>query len=264
MADRRPGRPERRRALPVERWGGAGGPRVLLVHGLTSSAATWSTVAERVAATGAEVVAPDLPGHGAAAQVGGFALRDMADDLLDVPIPGPAWDVVVGHSLGGVLAVLAGAARSGWTRALLLLDPVLALPRDRSAVLEGVLGELFDLDPLALQRDHPSWSPRDVVEKAHAARQVREATVRAILTQPIDWDFRALVPSAASTVSVLAADPAVEDPALPWADVERLRRRHVHAETVAGAGHSIHRDRPDVVLAEIARLLRSAQGGTSD
>ncbi len=81
-------------------------PVVLLVHGITSSSATWDPVMSLLAEQ-AHVVAPDLYGHGlsdvpgADFSLGGFAtqLRDLMDTL------GHDRATVVGHSLGGGVAM---------------------------------------------------------------------------------------------------------------------------------------------------------------
>lgn len=85
---------------------GGSGPAVLLVHGITSSAATWRR-AVRYLGEGHTVIAPDLPGHGESANpagdysLGAYAasLRDLLA-LLDVPRV-----TLVGHSLGGGIAL---------------------------------------------------------------------------------------------------------------------------------------------------------------
>ena len=82
------------------------GPAVLLVHGLMSSSATWSSQFDRLAGR-YRVIAPDLFGHGASAKPAGdyslsahaATLRDLLDELQ---IPGAT---VVGHSLGGGIAL---------------------------------------------------------------------------------------------------------------------------------------------------------------
>ncbi len=81
-------------------------PVVLLVHGLTSSSATWEPV---MAALGehAHVIAVDLPGHGVSDKprgdysLGAFAtlLRDLLEKL------GHASATIVGHSFGGGVAL---------------------------------------------------------------------------------------------------------------------------------------------------------------
>jgi pimeloyl-ACP methyl ester carboxylesterase len=81
-------------------------PVLLLVHGITSSSATWDPVIPGLAEH-AHVIAPDLLGHGesdkprADYSLGGFAsgLRDLLEHL------GHERVTVVGHSLGGGVAM---------------------------------------------------------------------------------------------------------------------------------------------------------------
>jgi pimeloyl-ACP methyl ester carboxylesterase len=88
-------------------------PPVLLVHGLGESSRCFAGVLERLARAGAFAVAPDLPGYGLTApergengrgdEGGGLAgVADGLAVLLRDLGAGPA--VVVGHSLGGVVA----------------------------------------------------------------------------------------------------------------------------------------------------------------
>ena len=85
---------------------GGEGPAVLLVHGITSSAATWRR-AVRYLGEGHTVIVPDLPGHGESHNpagdysLGAYAacLRDLLA-LLEVPRV-----TLVGHSLGGGIAL---------------------------------------------------------------------------------------------------------------------------------------------------------------
>ncbi|HVM20549.1 MAG TPA: alpha/beta fold hydrolase [Egibacteraceae bacterium] len=82
------------------------GPPLLLLHGITSSAATWKDVIPQLAAH-YTVIAPDLLGHGQSAKpLGDYSLGAYASgvrDLLAVlDIPSVT---VVGHSLGGGVAM---------------------------------------------------------------------------------------------------------------------------------------------------------------
>jgi pimeloyl-ACP methyl ester carboxylesterase len=89
--------------------GEPGRPLVLLVHGITSSSATWDPVISLVAEH-AHVIAPDLPGHGRSDKPRGDyslgALASVLRDLLDRL--GHDRATVVGHSLGGGVALQLG------------------------------------------------------------------------------------------------------------------------------------------------------------
>src|SRR5688572_8069530 len=91
--------------------GGEGEPLLLLLHGLGATGDVWSgwwpALARRWPG---RWLAPDLPGHGGSAALPAYTFDALAEAL--VPLVEPAGrTVVLGHSLGGVVA-LALAARS--------------------------------------------------------------------------------------------------------------------------------------------------------
>jgi pimeloyl-ACP methyl ester carboxylesterase len=85
---------------------GGSGPVVVLVHGITSTSATWANVlpylAERYT-----VIAPDLLGHGDSAKPrGDYSLGAYASGIRDLLIAlGHERATFVGHSLGGGVAM---------------------------------------------------------------------------------------------------------------------------------------------------------------
>jgi pimeloyl-ACP methyl ester carboxylesterase len=82
------------------------GPLVVLLHGIASTADTWSPVAGALARRHA-VLAPDLLGHGESAKPrGDYSLGAYASGVRDlVAALGHDRATVVGHSLGGGIAM---------------------------------------------------------------------------------------------------------------------------------------------------------------
>src|SRR5436190_12850022 len=82
------------------------GPVVVLVHGITSTSATWANVlpylAERFT-----IIAPDLLGHGESAKPrGDYSLGAYASGIRDLLLAlGHERATFVGHSLGGGIAM---------------------------------------------------------------------------------------------------------------------------------------------------------------
>ncbi len=100
------------------------GPALVFLHGIGSSSATWSPVMDRLSDR-YTVAAIDLMGHGGSPVPEDPAeyTRDRAlDDIDDVlaSLDGPA--VLVGHSLGGYLALAHAATRLGVARGIVVLN----------------------------------------------------------------------------------------------------------------------------------------------
>ncbi len=100
------------------------GPAVVFLHGIGSSAETWRTVADRLAGSHT-TVRFDLLGHGDSPVLDDPAeyTRDRAlEDLDDIlaTLEGPA--VLVGHSLGGYLALAHAATRPGVASGIIVLN----------------------------------------------------------------------------------------------------------------------------------------------
>lgn len=100
------------------------GPPIVMLHGLGMSAHTWDAVAERLAARHT-VVAVDLPGHGESpcpedpsAFTRDAALADLDDVLATLAEP----PVIVGHSLGGYLALAHAATRPDASSGIVVLN----------------------------------------------------------------------------------------------------------------------------------------------
>lgn len=79
-----------------------GDPVLLLLHGLGATGEVWQSLLERHLPV--EVIAPDLPGHGRSPRLDTYTFSSMAAAVASV-VPSGRRVVVLGHSLGGVLAL---------------------------------------------------------------------------------------------------------------------------------------------------------------
>jgi pimeloyl-ACP methyl ester carboxylesterase len=103
---------------------GGDGPPLVLVHGLGGSASNWVELAPLLARR-FRLLAPDLAGHGHSAPAGSRAsIEAFAEHvhalMLREEMPAAA---VVGHSLGGTVALRLAASRPDAVRALVLAAP---------------------------------------------------------------------------------------------------------------------------------------------
>ncbi len=152
---------------------------ILAVHGVTASHRAWSLVAERLTAVpGVRVLAPDLRGRGRSADLPGpWGFAQHAVDLAAVL---NRFDVgravLVGHSMGGFVAVIAAQRHQDRVAALVLVDGgvPLVLPPGMSVedALRATLGPAAERLSMTFAdrasyerfwRQHPAfadaWSP---------------------------------------------------------------------------------------------------------
>lgn len=106
------------------------GPSIVLLHGMGSSHRSWHRVA-RDLATERRVVVPDLPGFGGSDPVGaGFQPAAVADVIAAaLKERGVEPFDLVGHSLGGLVAVVLADRHPALVRCLILVAPAGLQPR---------------------------------------------------------------------------------------------------------------------------------------
>ena len=105
---------------------GVGGAPLLLVHGFTGCKEDFAEEVDGLAELGYHVVAPDLRGHGESDQPddeASYGLRSFADDLfaLTERLGWASFDLL-GHSMGGSIALRFALARPDLVRSLILMD----------------------------------------------------------------------------------------------------------------------------------------------
>jgi 3-oxoadipate enol-lactonase len=158
-------------SLAYECWGDPADPPVVLLHALGASAAGWGPVAS-VLAEHRYVCAVDLRGHGASAHTDRYSLELMRDDVVGlVETLRMRRAVLVGHSLGGMVAYLAAAERPDLFSRLVLEETPLPVPSDPPRVVpERPTRVAFDwaaVEAVYAQRNRPDpawWDRLPAVE----------------------------------------------------------------------------------------------------
>ena len=251
---------------PTLRWGRAGDPPVLLVHGVTSNAGIWWRVGPAIAAAGRHVVAVDMPGHG---QTGGpprsHLFMDTAGELAGfiraagLDRPGLA---VVGHSWGGMVTAHLPAAGLAPSTLVLLDPPVLTLARLRALTKSPTERDYTTLDEAiaAVRLANQEWSARDVEAKAKALTEFSPELVLAVLLQNGDWDggMAALRhPAAAATSAWLIRGEWDTGGFIPDSRVGRIEAQLGAGRviTIAGGPHSPQRTHPEATVLAILTAL---------
>jgi pimeloyl-ACP methyl ester carboxylesterase len=112
----------------VDHGGPAGGPVLVLVHGLGGSLVNWAALAPLLTGT-CRVVALDLIGFGHT-QAGGRSTsvdsnQRMLQRFLDEVVGGPV--ILVGNSMGGLISILQATRQPESITAMVLIDPALPI-----------------------------------------------------------------------------------------------------------------------------------------
>lgn len=183
------------------------GPALVLVHGITESRRTWDPLLDDLAGDHT-VVRVDLRGHGRSGTGQAYdPIRMAADVAAVVDAAGVADPIVVGHSLGGIVATAYAATRP--CRGAVDVDQPLALgdfqelvrgaePALRSEAYADVLTMMFDA------MKGPLLSAEEDARVA-ALRRPRQEVVLGVWGPLLELDapgVEAMVESFTGTVSV--------------------------------------------------------------
>ncbi len=220
---------------------------VLLIHGMSSSRSTWWRVGPELEARGWDVSMVDLPGHGGRPVGTARSVAALAADVVDRH-PGGA-TLVVGHSLGAIVALELVAAAPAYARGVLLEDPP-SRGRDRAVGADpGDTASEVSLaraDPhgaiTSVLRGHPTWSRRDarsIVE----GRLLTDPLITRLPPGDLSWDLPALVsacPVAVALVATLGKYSALVGPDR----LDLLRLLPPERVTEIPGSHHVHLDQP--------------------
>jgi carboxylesterase len=236
---------------------------VVLLHGLSASPRTWREFARVRYAAGENVLVPRLPRHGHADRMSEALAGLSSDELIDHAerIIGAAAElgdeiVLVGHSLGGALALHLAHREARVTRAI-AVAPFLGinrLPRDWHAIARSLL----ERAPNRFLYWNPIEKGRGVPEHGYHRYTTRALAAGLALADALRDDARSGPPRAAHVEIVRnASETAVNNKAID--DLVRLWRAaggaNVRVHRLVGLGPSHDVVEPERRRAPAARFL---------
>jgi len=234
------------------------GPSILLLHGFGGAAWNFTELAPFLA--GRRLIVPDLPGHGASEPLPAPSLASFADvvaELVDEPVG------VLGHSLGGVVALRLAERRPDRVRALVLAAPAGISSSSRLATVTlGLIGVVRPARLVARRTDAIARSSllkelvfgRFEVSNAELLTEasvhgflrgsaIHADTLGAGLALARDDPRQSLDRVRAPTLVLFGA----RDRQVPLADgFEYARRLRAPLRVIADCGHLLIGERPDV------------------
>lgn len=231
-------------------WGDPAAERsAVLIHGVTSNAQSWIRVGPLLAEKGYYVVAPNLRGHGKSPKADGhYSLVEMAGDLAENVPKNP--EFVIGHSFGGVMAVV--AEQHGFLSAKFIVfeDPVLHFAD------KELPARLLKNDEANLPRDvqgvlaaNPKWERVDAEGKIASLESINWDHMKQVFSDNAPWDLRPTVVEIGKKKPVLLILPE-KSFYVPEDDAADLRAAlgDDAVVNVPGTDHSIHRDDIDTYM----------------
>ena len=254
---------------------GGQGPGLVLVHGLGGTIENWRALAPALAPS-FRVLVPDLPGHGRSAALPAAAHLDVFADAVFAmaDAEGIADAIWIGHSLGGTVSLRAAARRPDAVRGVMLaaaagigsatrlgrvtvtlmglLEPGKAIAPFRHAWASSRLGRRLafgwwgvgDADAL-----EPELAEAFLVGPAHHTK-TRQAG-RALLATDFPGESDRI------TCPCLVLWGARDKWVMLDDGMEYARRLGAPLRTIAGCGHLLIGERPEVLLRAIEDFAAS-------
>lgn len=240
------------------------GPTVVVVHGLGSSTQHWLPMA-RVLARDYRVVLTDLPGHGVTPIPRPFSLARARSslDLALREITGPV--VLVGHSMGGLLATAETISNPDRVSALILIETALR-PQMEQEEAAGLLEALKTNYDDVIRAAYTSFG-RDSLQGHQLYEEVRRIDPSSIRPW-IELATRADLSQATGTIAVpvftILADRSWphDEPwgetsaALGYEHISNLKRARIN-----DSGHFVMLDHPEQLAALVAEFARRPTPG---
>jgi len=215
-------------------------------------------IGDALAESGWHATAVDLRGHGDAPRSLDYSVAAYGADLAaTLPDHDGPWDAVIGHSLGGASSTVAAAFAPDWTRRLVLIDPAIHVDgRDAAIVRKSQERAFADTRLEVVQQEHPHWHPQDQELKVDAVLRASAWAVEQTSAQNQPWDVRAEAARLTVPTHVIGADSAVYSIFTGDLAAEVLAANPlISLSVVEGAGHSLHRDRPEESLRQLLEAL---------
>ena len=241
-------------------------PSVIILHGVFGTSDNWQTFG-RALAENYQVFLVDLRNHGQSPHSDRFDYSAMADDLKEfVEHHGLDRPVVLGHSMGGKVAMFFAVRNPQLLRKLIVVDIApKAYPVHHQPVLAG-LGAVA-IDTIQSRKEAEEQM------KPH----VREPGVRQFLLKNLQrtddgFAWKLNLPAVRDNIEAVGeavpSDTPFQQPSLfvrggasdyidnkDQALIERVFPDS-RLITIEGAGHWVHAEQPEALLEEVANFLR--------
>jgi len=244
---------------------GKEGPLVVILHGLFGQNDNWASIARKLSET-LHVFTFDLRNHGASEHSNIFTYEAMADDVIEtLTYLGIKKCHLIGHSMGGKVAMLCGQLVPEYFESLLIVDigPKYYKPHHQEI--------LYGLQQLKLNE----LSSRSEADKALQAyipdfgtRQFLLKNLHRTENDEFEWRFNLdVIADKIEEVGKALSQAGVQIPTLFYRgsksryvlddDFQEIRTifQNARFETMEDAGHWLHAEKPDEMISTILKWV---------
>ena len=251
--------------------GRPGGSPVVVLHGLMGHAREWDPAVREIASAH-QVWALDQRGHGLRDRADDYSRSTMADDLIAwLEAVGLEDPVVIGHSMGATVALLAASRRPDLVGRLVIID---VAPKTAEGDLQSWLREYLEelgsasyatvAEALRVRSGGPRARPELIrpfvehnLERGDDGRLRWRFDARGLvgsldsISAPALWEA---IDAVSCPVLLLRGEHSLElSPELAGEMARRLG--DARRGTVAGAGHDVAQEQPELVARAVLDYL---------
>lgn len=237
-------------------------PPVVLLHGLMGSGACWTPLA-RALEREFDVVMPDARGHGgSSAPRDGYRYDDHASDVVGL-LRGLALSrpILLGHSMGGMVAAVVASRGAVHIRGLVLVDPTFLSPERQREVYESDVADqhrralcLQKAELVAQARARHAHRSPELIELQAEARLQTHMAAFDVLTPP-NPAYRDVVAAIDVPSLLVIGDSPVVTPETA-AELRSLNPR-LRIEQIRNAGHGLPFEQPERLAESVLSFLRA-------
>jgi len=242
------------------------GPTVLMLHGIGGGHLSFAPQVESLASNGYRAVAWDMPGYGHSAPIEPYTFKGLAESCITLIEGLRCEDVVlVGHSMGGMVAQEVVARRPGLVSRLVLCGTSASFGKpdgdwqrefvaERTAPLDAGRTMAQLAEQLVPQMVGPGSLPEGVRLAQHCMSQVNPSTYKRALEALVTFDRRANLANIHAPTLLIAGE---HDRNAPPAVMKKMSQAIVGSTyfEMRGIGHLQNLEAPEDFDAAILNFL---------